>query len=77
MDRRLESSDMNTSKGVRTATKTRDREMACTEGSGAGEITIEGVVQRTYFVSSHFPGGAGAEEFACQCRRHKRLGFDP
>ena len=26
---------------------------------------------------SGFPGGSGGEEPACQCRRHKRLGFDP
>ena len=24
-----------------------------------------------------FPGGASGKEPACQCRRHKRLGFDP
>ena len=24
-----------------------------------------------------FPGGASGKELACQCRRHKRLGFDP
>ena len=24
-----------------------------------------------------FPGGAGGKEPACQCRRHKRRGFDP
>ena len=24
-----------------------------------------------------FPGGASGEEPACQCRRHKRLGFYP
>ena len=24
-----------------------------------------------------FPGGASGEEPACQCRRHKRYGFDP
>ena len=24
-----------------------------------------------------FPGGAGGKEPVCQCRRHKRLGFDP
>ena len=24
-----------------------------------------------------FPGGTGGEETACQCRRHKRRGFDP
>ena len=24
-----------------------------------------------------FPGGAGGKEPSCQCRRHKRCGFDP
>ena len=24
-----------------------------------------------------FPGGASGKEPVCQCRRHKRLGFDP
>ena len=24
-----------------------------------------------------FPGGTGGKENACQCRRHKRCGFDP
>ena len=24
-----------------------------------------------------FPGGASGKELACQCRRHKRQGFDP
>ena len=24
-----------------------------------------------------FPGGTSGKEHACQCRRHKRLGFDP
>ena len=24
-----------------------------------------------------FPGGASGKEPACQCRRHKRRGFDP
>ena len=24
-----------------------------------------------------FPGGASGEEPACQCRKHKRLGFNP
>ena len=24
-----------------------------------------------------FPGGASDKESACQCRRHKRLGFHP
>ena len=24
-----------------------------------------------------FPGGASGKELACQCRRHKKCGFDP
>ena len=24
-----------------------------------------------------FPGGGSGKESACQCKRHKRLGFDP
>ena len=24
-----------------------------------------------------FPGGASGKQLACQCRRHKRLGFNP
>ena len=28
-------------------------------------------------ILSGFPGGARAKELACQCRRHKRHGFDP
>ena len=29
------------------------------------------------YLSSGFPGGATDQESACQCRRHKRRGFDP
>ena len=29
------------------------------------------------FPPSGFPGGASGKESACQCRRHKRCGFDP
>ena len=28
-------------------------------------------------LASGFPGGASGKEPTCQCRRHKRLGFDP
>ena len=38
----------------------------------------------TPFLSGHsvgyvegFPDGAGGKKAACQCRRHKRCGFDP
>ena len=30
-----------------------------------------------YWPSRGFPGGASDKEPACQCRRHKRYGFDP
>ena len=29
------------------------------------------------YVYVGFPNGAGGKEPACQCRRHKRCGFDP
>ena len=29
------------------------------------------------YIDSDFPGGASGKEFSCQCRRCKRLGFDP
>ena len=35
-------------------------------GAGCGGVQVEG-----------FPDGASGKEPACQCRRHKRLGFDP
>ena len=28
-------------------------------------------------VPKDFPGGASGKESSCQCRRHKRHGFDP
>ena len=31
----------------------------------------------TWMVFRGFPGGAGGIGTACQCRRHKRHGFDP
>ena len=30
-----------------------------------------------FYIFSDFPGGARGKEPACQCRGHKRLGFDP
>ena len=30
-----------------------------------------------FYVTLGFPGGASDKESACQCRRHKRLGFNP
>ena len=29
------------------------------------------------FTFMDFPGGSDGKEFVCQCRRHKRHGFDP
>ena len=34
-------------------------------------------VYKGFGYASRFPGGAGGKEPACQCRRHKRHGFDP
>ena len=28
-------------------------------------------------LSKHFPGGTSGKESTCQCRRHKRHGFNP
>ena len=30
-----------------------------------------------FLINLGFPGGASGKEPACQCRRHKRSGFDP
>ena len=33
-----------------------------------------------YYFTSYkggFPGGSSGKGFACQCKRHKRYGFDP
>ena len=36
------------------------------------------IFSRDHFVPpTPFPGGASGKESACQCRRHKRYGFDP
>ena len=34
-------------------------------------------IELPYDTARHFPGGASGKEHACQCRRHKRLRFDP
>ena len=39
-------------------------------------VTTLGIMY-TYDPIWGFPGGAGGKESACQCRRHKRCGFDP
>ena len=45
-------------------------------GRGSGSRT--GVCSLPCFLFlSGFPGGASGKEPACQCRRHKGLGFDP
>ena len=31
----------------------------------------------TFSALVRFPAGSSGKESACQCRRHKRLGFDP
>ena len=35
------------------------------------------MIRRWAYMEMGFPGGASAKEPACQCRRHKRCGFDP
>ena len=30
-----------------------------------------------FIIARGFPGGSDGKESACQCRRHKRHGFDP
>ena len=35
------------------------------------------LIKLIYLTVWGFPGGAHAKEPACQCRRHKRRGFDP
>ena len=47
-----------------------------------GTATVHGVTesrtQRSNFTVFHFPtSGTSGKEPACQCRRHKRHGFDP
>ena len=49
----------------------------------SGETVIE-LLQKSYqftfvcdFMGWGFPGGTSGKESACQCRRHKRCGFDP
>ena len=45
----------------------------------APDLTL-GISRIYYFfcyLSMGFPGGARAKESTCQCKRHKRCGFDP
>ena len=41
------------------------------------EKEIRSAFLRTDIEKMDFPGSASGKEPACQCRRHKRLGFDP
>ena len=41
------------------------------------KISIELAFPESYMLSCSFPGGISGKETACQCRRHKRHGFDP
>ena len=34
-------------------------------------------ISPTYWTYRHFPGGTSGKQPTCQCRRHKRPGFDP
>ena len=45
--------------------------------SGSEEGLSDYTLTETYRMSRDFPGGASGKELACQCRRHKRCGFDP
>ena len=43
-------------------------------------ITVEGNNSNNnsnYLFNARFPGGLSGKESSCQCRRHRRLGFDP
>ena len=46
-------------------TQSRTRLMRLSSSSSSSRIELD------------FPGGASGQESTCQCRRHKRLGFDP
>ena len=41
------------------------------------ETLANGNTGRPWKLSVGFPGGTSGKEPACQCRRHKRFGFDP
>ena len=45
--------------------------VSCELNVNEAEINIK------YRIFKGFPGGACGKEPACQCRRHKRFGFDP
>ena len=42
-----------------------------------GEFSFRHVMFETTIIYPQFPGGASSKEPTCQCRRHKRCGFDP
>ena len=42
-----------------------------------GQLQVPQVRSRRCEGTSSFPRGSSTEEAACQCRRHKRCGFDP
>ena len=48
---------------------------------GGSKIIADGdcshEIKRHLLLGRGFPGGAGGKESTCQCRRHKRRGFDP
>ena len=38
---------------------------------------FKAIIKLIVYVKICFPGGDSGKELACQCRRHKRLRFDP
>ena len=40
-------------------------------------LSLRGKIWMPMSIVLGFPGGTSAKEPACQCRRHKRCGFDP
>ena len=46
-------------------------------GQARGQLQVPQVRCRRCEGTSSFPRGSSTEEAACQCRRHKRCGFDP
>ena len=40
-------------------------------------VLVGGLLKAGYTAHTGFPGGASGNKSACQCRRHKRHGFDP
>ena len=58
-------------------------QMTCTDfkycGLKSPHLECKAVAELSGWVSMYlgFPGGTSGKEPACQCRRHKRCGFDP